>query len=74
MADVFLCGGKPTPKDLATVQDFSAALAQPTKHLQALAMLEMGDSEEDVAAVAEHERRCCSECGHRSPHVGCILR
>lgn len=70
----FMCGGKPSPEDLATVQEFQAALTQPTKHLQALAFLEMGDSDEERAALAEHARKCCAECGHRTPHVGCILR
>lgn len=49
-----LCGGEPTPADLATIQEFGAALAQPTQHLQRLALIEMGDTAAEKAALASH--------------------
>lgn len=50
-----LCGGKPTPDGLAKVQDFQAALAQPTRHLQRLAIMEMdADNPEYAAVLATH--------------------
>lgn len=72
---VLMCGGKPSPSDLATVQEFAAALAQPTKHRQLLALLEMGETPEERDALARHASRCCAQCGtHTTPHKGCILR
>lgn len=75
MPNAFLCGGKPTPADLATIQEFAAALALPTKHQQAIALLEMGATDAEREALARHASRCCADCGtHTTPHKGCILR
>lgn len=51
-----MCGGTPTPDDLAAVQNFAAALAQPTKHLQALALMEwqVDQYPEYAEALAKH--------------------
>lgn len=54
----FLCGGTPTPDDLAKVQEFAAALALPTEREVRLALIEMmaADGDEDaIAFLAERE-------------------
>ncbi|QDP45505.1 hypothetical protein SEA_FUZZBUSTER_21 [Microbacterium phage FuzzBuster] len=55
-----LCGGTPTPDDLAKVQEFQAALAQPTEHLTRLALVEMDESGAPEIAdfLARHAAGC----------------
>jgi len=55
-----VCGGTPTPDDLAKLQGFQAALAQPTEHLTRLALLEMDESglPEVAEALAHHAAEC----------------
>ena len=57
---VFMCGGEPSPDDLAAVQEFAAALALPTEHLTRLALLEMDTSgaPEVAEALARHAEGC----------------
>lgn len=59
-----MCGGKPTPGDLAKVQEFQAALSQPTPHLTRIAMIEMlaADGDADAEAALERHRMRCFEC------------
>lgn len=61
LSGVIMCGGKPTPHDLAVVQEFAAALNQPTEHLVNIALVEMqaadGD-EESAAALKRHAEHC----------------
>lgn len=78
LSGVIMCGGTPTPGDLAIIQEFKAALSQPTDHLTNLALIEMqaADGDADSAAALErHAARCCAKCErHVMPHQGCILR
>lgn len=58
----------PDSQDRATIDEFAAALAQPTKHLQAIALLRMGNSLEEVAALERHDAGACAECAVSSEH------
>ena len=57
---VIACGGEPTPSDLATLQEFAAALALPTPHLVRLALLEADTS--GMPEVAEARARHAAGC------------
>ncbi|GAA1915166.1 hypothetical protein GCM10009775_04500 [Microbacterium aoyamense] len=73
----FMCGGTPTPDDLAKVQEFAAILSIEDEHLRALATMEWQADQypEYRRALDEHASRCCTKCGtHSNPHQGCILR
>lgn len=62
--------------DLAVLEEFRAALKQPTRHRTLLAILRMdADNPETAAALAAHDAKCCTRCDtHVMPHNGCILR
>jgi hypothetical protein len=65
---VIVCGGEPTPDDLAKLQEFAAALALPTPHLVRLALLEQDVSgmPEVAEALARHAAGCAApECNGR---------
>jgi hypothetical protein len=57
---VIVCGGDPSPDDLAALQEFAAALALPSEHLTRLALLEMDTSGDP--AVAEALERHAATC------------
>lgn len=61
LSNVIMCGGNPTPDDLAKVQEFAAALAQPTDHLMNVALVEQmaeGGDEECADALKRHAEHC----------------
>lgn len=69
-----MCGGTPTPSDLAKVQEFSAALARPTRHLQQLAIMEMDAESPDYAAVLAAHRMDPEPWSVGDPRDGRSLR